>query len=211
MTDATLGIKFGKVRAASAQHPVDVNPDTWTKHIPMKLMSIPEAITRGDLVAEGERVDWDNDDDVRRLFVLTMAWGSGKTNGRGPRNTAAALATDGATDTLRLARTHLSAGEIPAAYDLYRQLRGIGPSFHTKWIWLVGRLVGTVPRPLILDARVWCSLRALKWNSLEAAGGDRRYSHRYVAYLQACQQWAGTKHSAEDVEFTLFDRNGSTE
>jgi hypothetical protein len=53
MTDATLGIKFGKVRAASAQHPVDVNPDTWTKHIPMKLMSIPEAITRGDLVAEG--------------------------------------------------------------------------------------------------------------------------------------------------------------
>ena len=211
MTDATLGITFGKVKSASSQRVVDVNPDTWTKHIPMKHMSIPNGITRADLVGEGERVSWDNDDDVRRLFVLTMAWGSGKTNGRGPRNTASALSTDGATDTLRLVRTRLSEGKIPEAYDLYRQLDGIGPSFHTKWMWLVGRLAGTVPQPLILDARVWSSLRVLNWNSIEAAGGDTRWSHRYVAYLEACQGWAGTKHSAEDVEFTLFDRHGSTQ
>ena len=211
MTDATLGINFGNVLAASTQHPVSVNPDTWTKYGPMKHMSIPPVITRSDLVTEGERIDWDNDDDVRRLFVLTMAWGSSTTNGRGPRNTAAALETNGATDTLRLVRSHLSMDEIPAAYDLYCELRGIGPSFHTKWMWLVGRLVGTVPQPLILDARVWSSLRALHWNSTDAAGGDRRYSHRHLAYLEACRQWAETMHSAEDVEFTLYARKGATQ
>jgi hypothetical protein len=137
-----------------------------------------------------------------------MAWGSGTRNGRGPRYTASTLGTPGALDTLRLVRTLLDEGQIAEAYDLHRQLNGLGPAFHTKWMWLTGRLANTDPRPLILDARVWASLREMGWNSIDAAGGDRRYARRYVAYLEACSVWAGSNHSAEDVEYTLFKRNG---
>ena len=64
------------------------------------------------------------------------------------------------------------------------------------------------------DARVWNSLADLGWSSLEAAGGSRRWPHRYAAYVESCHDWAaqlsstGCDVSAEDIEYALFLANG---
>ena len=83
-----------------------------------------------------------------------MMWGSGTTNGRGPRYTEAALSTENAVPTLIEVHHLIASGEIAAAYNLHKRLTGIGPAFHTKWMWLMGRVTRTLPTPLILDARV---------------------------------------------------------
>lgn len=174
------------------------------------LANLPDQIRRSDLVEAAQRLHWQQPDpaEVRRLFVLTMMWGSGTTNGRGPRNTQSALATANSIDTLIEVHSALQGGEIPRAYDLHRKLRGLGPSFHTKWLWLMGRVTGTTPQSLILDARVWATLSRLEWSSLMASGGDRRWGQRYVAYLRACELWARDAGvDAEDIEYTLFMDN----
>lgn len=75
-----------------------------------------------------------------------------------------------------------------AAYISFR-LSGVGPAFYTKWFW--ASMLGTELRlaPLILDARVWRSLAALRWDS-RAAAGSRHWGDRYVAYLEAMHRWA---------------------
>ena len=68
------------------------------------------------------------------LFVATQMWGSGTTNGRGPRYTAAALVDDRLvgclTDTRLLAREN----DTSSAYQRFR-VSGVGRSFFTKWFW----------------------------------------------------------------------------
>ncbi|ORV23003.1 hypothetical protein AWB99_24005 [Mycolicibacterium confluentis] len=64
----------------------------------------------------------------------------------------------------------------------------------------------------MLDKRVWNSLGALGWNSLEAAGGQRNWGVRYAAYVDAmhkCADEAGQGVTAEDLEYTLFRINGN--
>src|SRR5699024_3371327 len=123
----------------------------------------------------------------------------------GPRNTQAALETPGATDVLRRSIELVEAGDFARAYDLHRELRQVGPSFHTKWLWVLGSTREVRPRQLVMDKLVWNALRALGWNSLVAAGGDRRWSARYLAYLEACDQWAAEAEcDAEDIEYSLF-------
>ena len=80
-----------------------------------------------------------------------------------------------------------------------------GPAFFTKLLWALGETLDVWPKPLILDSRVWASLEALRWDSRLAAG-SRRWSKRYIAYLRACEAWAGERFVAQDVEFTVFDR-----
>ena len=187
-----------------------MRPSTWLadRYVGVIHGPLPDAISRSDLVTAIGETDWQIDADVSRVFVLVMMWGSGTRNGRGPRYTATALRSPHAVDHLRHARHLLEQGDIPAAYDVHRNVEGLGPAFHTKWLWLVGRAAGTRPQPLILDARVWASLSELRWSSLAAAGGDRRGGHRYLAYLQACERWA-QRHgcSPEDVEHTLWARS----
>jgi len=178
-------------------------------------MALPASICRSDLAVLAANTDWQNDDEVRKLFVMTMAWGSGTTNGRGPRNTDAALSSveKPALVGLREARRLLGSGDIAGAYNCARRLDGVGPAFLTKWLWVVGTTVRTAWSPLILDSRVWGGLSALKWDSRLAANSKRR-GKRYVAYLQACAAWAsklgnelqdGTR--PEDIEYSLFRWN----
>lgn len=202
--DPTLGIDIGEVSPATLQTAIEVRPAVWTKYAPMSNLELPDVLSRNDLVAAGENADWAVDDDVKLLFVLTMMWGSGTANGRGPRYTSAALEAPSAVDHLRRARQLVLDGDVPAAYDMHKSLPGIGPSFHTKWLWIVGR--AAEPQPLILDALVWKSLGDLGWNSKKAAGSSR-WGERYVAYLRACKSWAASaERTPEDVEFTLFAR-----
>jgi Putative 8-oxoguanine DNA glycosylase OGG-like protein len=162
-------------------------------------------------------VDWTDPSApaLESLFVHTMAWGSGTTNGRGPRYTDQALASGAVPEVMATLGRHLSSdgaaaaqhSRIAAAYTLHPRLPGVGPAFFTKLLWVVGGAIACAPTPLALDARVWDALAKLGWNSVEAAGGTRNRGKRYVAYLLACQSWAEQATcSPEDIEYTLFWR-----
>jgi len=212
--DSTLGITFPKtkLRSATTQLSANVNPGVWSKYRSMADVPLPASIHRSDLAKLAAKTDWQNDDQVRKLFVMTMAWGSGTTNGRGPRYTEAALSSveKPALAALREARNLLQASDIAGAYDCAWQLDGVGPPFLTKWLWVVGTTVKTPWTPLILDSRVWKGLRALKWDSQRAANSNR-WGDRYVAYLKACAAWASPlreelpeETKPEDIEYSLF-------
>lgn len=216
--DYTLGVRLDGLQRANDQAAVVINPDMWARYPSIaKVGAIPATISRQELAAQARRVDWaaPDVDAVKRLFVLTMAWGSGMTNGRGPRNTDKALLGGGCTtDALIETRRLVVAGELVAAYHLHRRVAGVGPAFHTKWMWVVGTSTSASPRPLVLDSLVWQSLGsdAIKWDSFVAARGSHDWGERYVAYLHACEAWAEAesigasdgRFTAEDVEFTLF-------
>jgi len=214
MSDPTLGIAFPveKLRSAETQLAVTVNPDVWSNYPSMSNVSLPPSILRSDLSDLAAKTDWGSDQQVRKLFVMTMAWGSGTTNGRGPRYTEAALSSQEkpALAALRDARNLLHEGRTPEAYECAWRIDGVGPPFLTKWLWVVGTTVETAWPPLILDSRVWNGLGGLTWDSHRAAK-SRRWGDRYVAYLKACAAWAtafrstlpgGTK--PEDIEYSLF-------
>ncbi len=93
---------------------------------------------------------------------------------------------------------------IASAYYLHRKLSGVGPSFFTKLLWVIGQSTAVEPVPLTLDARVWSALARIGWNSIDAAGSRRR-GQRYLAYLLACEKWAAHANcSPEDIEYTLY-------
>ena len=143
---------------------------TWAKYEQIAALgSFPDRIARADLTREAARPDlFDDDLATGRLFATTMMWGSGTTNGRGPRNTNAALSTHGVLDTLREARARVLDGDAGRAYGLHKRIGGVGPSFLTKWLWVVGSTADVVPRPLIQDQLVWNGLGKLGWDSLRA-------------------------------------------
>ena len=182
------------------------------------------AITRADLVQASSNAD--SAEGRIGLFVLVMMWGSGTTNGRGPRYLADALADDPLDTMLDESAQHIREESPQEAYRCFR-LHGVGPSFFTKWFWAVGlgapslsdsesggesaeRLAARTP--LILDNRVKKSANALGW-TFRATGS--RWPDRYFQYLVATQHWARTLSSeaptitAEHVEWLLFDRRGT--
>ena len=204
------------LRHARGQSTVKTNPATWTKYPTMSGLDLPGSIDRDELVADCRRLgDFMDDEALELLFVKTMMWGSGTTNGRGPRYTDQALSQKGTLEVLRRVRQQLDDGDTSTAYYAHQEIPGIGPSFHTKWLWVVGTAAGTTPQPLILDLNVWNALSELDWNSA-AAAGTRRWGHRYAPYLQACHAWAEqatnagkVAYSAQDIEYPLFVRGQS--
>ncbi|WP_326597401.1 hypothetical protein [Streptomyces brevispora] len=72
-------------------------------------------ISRDDLAAIRERAG-DDPDALRDLFVAVMIWGSGTTNGRGPRYTDAALSDSRLETVLRTTRESVREGDLSAAY-----------------------------------------------------------------------------------------------
>ncbi len=160
-------------------------------------------ITRASLVTlAGDTADEAN----VALFVATQMWGSGTTNGRGPRFTHAALTDPRLTDTLSATRELARAGELAGAYRAFR-LSGVGPSFFTKWLWSSTLDIDPQRRPLILDVRVIESINALGWELRRAA---RRWADRYEAYVDFAHEIAAATTSvasAEHVEAMLFDRD----
>lgn len=144
-------------------------------------------ISRADLASLAATIDDEDHDSLVQLFVATMIWGSGTSNGRGPRNTAAALGDERLVPSLVDSRQLILDNKPAEAYTSFRS-RGVGPAFFTKWFWAVGLDRQLDPTPLILDARVWASLKALGWDSRRAAGSARR-AKRYTAYLESMERW----------------------
>lgn len=193
-------------------------PDTWRRWIdtiPVGsiVIDVHEAsgcqVSRADLAALSAAADDSDPDSLLVLFVATMIWGSGTSNGRGPRNTAAALGDERLVPSLRESRRMILEGDPGGAYASFRSR--VGPAFFTKWFWAAGLDRDLHPTALILDSRVWASLRALQWNSREAAGINR-WAKRYVAYLKARGRWTAASlpgvETAEQLEQAMFSRAG---
>jgi hypothetical protein len=139
------------------------------------------------------------------LFVATLMWGSGTTNGRGPRYTAAALGDRRVLQTLE--RTRVQARELRFA-EAFRSLSltGVGPCFYTKWLWSSTLDQSTDRRPLILDDPVIGTLNGLGWF---LSDGARRRADRYLAYVDLADAVSTELPSAstgEHVEALLVDR-----
>ena len=207
--EITRGCKMPMIRHANAQEPVLINPSVWTAYPEIKSVvpKPPAFISRNDLKDAAVSAFKLNDlSELPRLFVKTMMWGSGTTNGRGPRYTASALRRSDIAQLMMKIHEDLTGGKIEEAYGLHKKIHGVGPSFHTKLLWVVGSAIETKGlTPLILDDRVWAGLKRIGWNSRKSAGSRNR-GKRYRAYLSACDFWAKENHcSQEDIEFTLFE------
>lgn len=167
-------------------------------------------VDRDDLVRLSQACDAGDEESLVRLLVATMLWGSGTSNGRGPRYTCDALDDSRLAQALASTREMVLDGDPGQAYASFR-CRGIGPAFYTKWFWAAGLSCLLKPTPLILDARVWASLGALGWDSRESAG-SRRWKDRYPAYLKSMERWAESElpgvESAEHLEQMLFQWAG---
>ena len=207
--DVTLNCDMPTIKHANAQAVVSINPNVWTAYpeIAAVIPEPPAFISRNDLKDEAALTfQRDNFIDLPRLFVKTMMWGSGKTNGRGPRYTALALRSSDIAQLMKEIHEDIVNGQIEDAFRHHRKIHGVGPSFHTKLLWVVGSAVeNKVLTPLILDERVWAGLKKIGWNSRKAAGSRDR-GKRYRAYLDACDLWAKRNNcSQEDIEFTQFE------
>jgi hypothetical protein len=214
---STLGNWRAAHRCDAIQAPVAFNPQVWEPRIAASPQAL--SVLRGFVRGTGG-VGTISRDDLRGLarrtaggdhiplFAACMVWGSGRTNGRGPRNLKAALSCPDLQTRLSSAASLVRAGNAGAAYQRTR-IPGVGKPFLTKYLWAVGTTLDAAGvRPLILDSRVWSSLRTLCWSSLEAAG-TYSWSARYEAYLTAMHPWAAALQTdPETLELLLFNQNG---
>ncbi|WP_455360781.1 8-oxoguanine DNA glycosylase OGG fold protein [Streptomyces sp. SYSU K21746] len=211
-----LVIRYGDCE----QKPVRFRPGTWHSrlepHGAAHVLDIgvgcangqsgDRLISRDDLADLRDRVG-DGNDSLRDLFVAVMIWGSGTTNGRGPRYTEAALSDARMPDVLRTTREAVRDGDLSGAYRQF-VLNGVGRSFFTKWFAAVDERDATCDRALILDDRVFRSLNALGWSSWKAAG-TRHWPTRYATYVSSMHGWAVSLGVTADwLEWLLFHLNG---
>ena len=197
-----------EIHSASEQGQVEINTEIWTNYeaIAAVLPKPANSYSRVDLMKLASDAFSENDHQlISEIFIKTMMWGSGTTNGRGPRYTSKALSDGKLVATLIKAREFLIKSDIPSAYDLHRQIPGVGPSFHTKLLWVIGSDIERLdPRPLVLDELVWKGLGAIGWSSVRAAKTLRR-GRRYLAYLDFCERLASeSEWTPEDIEYSLY-------
>ncbi len=166
-------------------------------------------IDRDDLVSYSREAEAGTDEALTRLFVATMLWGSGTTNGRGPRYTAAALGDPNLIAVL--ARTAESArqGHLEQGYADFR-VSGVGRSFLTKWLWAVALPCDMARPPLILDDRVIATANRLGYYFRPTA---HRWAKRYEIFCDRAAEWAqevgaglSTRVTPEHIEMLLFAR-----
>lgn len=211
-----LVIRYGECE----QKPVRFRPETWRSrlesHGAAHVLDIgvrstsgasgDRLVNRGDLAHLRDCVG-DDPDGLRDLFVAVMIWGSGITNGRGPRYTEAALSDPRMLTVLRITREAVREGDLSGAYRKFI-LKGVGRSFFTKWFAAVDDRDAACDRALILDDRVFRSLNALGWSSGKAAG-TRHWPTRYATYVSSMHGWASsTGVTADWLEWLLFHLNG---
>ncbi|WP_405890254.1 hypothetical protein OG427_17860 [Streptomyces sp. NBC_00133] len=202
------------------QKPVRFRPGTWRSrlepHEAAHVLDIgvgcangpsgDRLISRGDLSHIRDRVG-DDPNSLRDLFVAVMIWGSGTTNGRGPRYTEAALSDARMSTVLRTTREAVREGDLSGAYRQF-VLNRVGRSFFTKWFAAIDDRDATCDRALILDDRVFRSLNALGWSSWKAAG-TRHWPTRYATYVSSMHGWASALGVTADwLEWLLFHLNG---
>lgn len=219
---------------------VDLNPDSWRPWIVdgkqqrsnemsplapdiarssqavLELTSCSNKLSRKNLVDIATRAgsSVNQSEDLIALWVATMMWGSGATNGRGPWRTSQGLRFPHIHESLQTTRQLIAEGDLKSAFAMLSsgplKIPGCGDAFFTKWLWAAS-LTETEPpiRPIILDARVKASIKEatgrIKWVS--GADGYLKYCLTLDAVAQ--QLTVSTKLAgitSEKVEWLLFDR-----
>jgi len=171
-------------------------------------------IDRADLhnLASAVAASRKSDADLVALWVGTMMWGSGMTNGRGPWRTAQGLGDERLTGVLRQTFGDVTNGHAETAYDGF-ELTGSGESFFTKWFWAASLAEPNASfRPLILDLRVRAALRLVGMHA-SGAWPPPYGASGYVRYLRLLHAVATAVHAegfpgvcAERLEWLLYDR-----
>ncbi len=220
---------------------VDLNPDSWRPWIVdgkqqksnemsplapdiarssqavLELTSCSNKLSRKNLVdlATRARSSVDQSEDLIALWVATMMWGSGTTNGRGPWRTSQGLRFPQIHKSLQTTRQRIADGDLKSAFAMLSfgplKIPGCGEAFFTKWIWAAS-LTETEPpiRPLILDARVKASLKKSTGPTKWVTGADGYLNYCLTLDAVAQRLTDSTRLAgitSEKVEWLLFDRN----
>lgn len=164
-------------------------------------------LTRENLAELASRSDGTSG--LMRLFVASLVWGRGKSNGRMKPNLVRAIREMSGDPSVLLATARfVRSSQFQAAYEACA-IPGLREAFLTKWLYAAGLVLPrTAARPLVLDARVRASLRSLGWwyRSQPAV--------RYADYVDSVHRWGIMLHtpgvgvSGDQLELFLFDRNG---
>ncbi|MEV4536254.1 hypothetical protein AB0J82_20915 [Asanoa sp. NPDC049518] len=200
-------------KRALATHPGEVDvleDDQWTR-----LTNKPgrRCVGRDDVARLIEATNIADGQAARRAFVLVLAWGSGTSNTRSYRNVPRALAAPLCATRLIETAYACRQGDLPAAYAAF-SLPDVGRSFFTKWFAFAGQTPDRGWQLLILDDRVLRTLNHTLGTSTRALTRDRRWSHRYAAYVENMHAWSdglrpqGIACSAERLEWIFFMQNG---
>jgi hypothetical protein len=201
--------------------PVQVPPKAWLKYFPLE---------SGELFAEqnfGNRsvsihdlAKLANGGSANRvLFVAAMMWGRGPKNGRLMPKFKKVASHQNFEEILQKTREFIQEGKPIEGYQAWIDsgVKGIGEAFFTKWFFVCGldsRAKGQ--KPLVLDQRVWNSLKAIGWSSELQTGKKYRTNQAgaYGAYLEAVHGWASELSTSSvqisplQVEQLLFRKNG---
>jgi len=193
------------------------SPKAWRDRWP-ETLDLPKTLRTEERHVEVSRQDVfdrartvQTEGDAIDTYVLMAAWGTG-VKARPVARAATPLAQPNAGQALL--RYYLRVREGTAA-DAYRQLkrpgedyvRGLGPSFFTKWLYFSAYdrwTQGQGLPPLILDTRV---AAALGWE------GSSWSASQYQEYLDTAEEirgrWApdATLHCIEHALFTLAGDN----
>lgn len=165
-----------------------------------------ETVSRGQVRGLAENID--SAEGRLALLIAVLVWGRGRANGR-MRDPILRTLSSRHRDGV-LARTADLAGRaaVAEAYAAWT-LPGLRAAFFTKWLW-----AASSRNPewccLIQDKRVWNTLRAVGWDSVQASG-RRDWPSRYAAYVDdvhECARQIGGGVTGEDIECAMFRMNG---
>ena len=155
------------------------------------------------------------------LFVVTMLWGYGENDDSGPVKLFFALVkTPNAERVIDATANYVNDGDLANAFIKIRDLRMIGTSYGTKFLFAVGLGSQVDPKPLVLDNKLTKAL--CNWWGKEVADkqfdllvkdrsnpkGLQRAAKGYMAYCSEIQVIANKLNPPcppEQLEQFLFE------
>lgn len=155
------------------------------------------------------------------VYLLAMVWGFGSVVDTpakdGPAKLFVSTQTTGAEERIIRTANLVLGGNLQDAFgglckaDGANKLRQIGSSFGTKYLYAVGlrNPADANPKPLVFDARVKRSLRALPggppaWLPMN----QPNHYHDYCACMGESADILGDAWTAYNLEQLLFEHNG---
>jgi len=200
---------------------ISVPQKAWRKYYPEEsgvLFSDEWFADRRVSIADLKKLA-ESDVSNRVLFVAAMMWGRGPKNGRLMPKFEMVSNSVNFEETLKQTRDLITDGKPVEAYQAWIDsgIKGIAEPFFTKGFFICG--LDSHARglqSLVLDSRVWKSLKKIGWSSERQTGTKYRKNPAgaYGAYLEAMTQWA-SELSDETVEISplqveqfFFRKNG---
>lgn len=182
----------------------------WAREVVVGVQPVIDGkgkVTRSHLHQCASALGDEGDRRLIAVWVTTMMWGSGNTNGRGPWRLRQSLLDERLPTVLRTTASLAASGQLIDAYDAF-SVHGVGPSFFTKWLWASTLAAEPARRPLILDQRVLATLALLSGSTRQSSPGGAAYED-YVDLTHAMATLLAPHFpgiDAEKIEWLLFSR-----